>query len=175
MAAMHSRCVRLTPPATSAAPPGTATSSTRPRRARPSSRPGRARRERIARRPGRSRARPERPSRAVSPQVGQVPPLAALIHAPPLKPLRTLPRRGRSAPRAPAGSDPIGTVFHFVWQAVQTVAANSGKAVFPGVLVLIVLAFLSIQGRIDRNDPKLALAPEFADPALDFGPPPSME
>jgi hypothetical protein len=29
---------------------------------------------------------------------------------------------------------------------------------------------MGLQGRIDRNDPKLALAPVFADPDLEFRP-----
>jgi hypothetical protein len=32
-------------------------------------------------------------------------------------------------------------------------------------------AFLAMQNRIDRNDPKLALAPVYADRHLDFHPP----
>jgi hypothetical protein len=38
---------------------------------------------------------------------------------------------------------------------------------------MIVFAFLGIQGRIDRSDPKLALAPLHADPDLEFLPPPA--
>jgi hypothetical protein len=37
------------------------------------------------------------------------------------------------------------------------------------LLYLAVLAFLAVQDRIDRNDPKLALAPRFAEPDLPFG------
>lgn len=33
------------------------------------------------------------------------------------------------------------------------------KVAFPMVLVVIVLVFLAVQDRIDRNDPKLAAAP----------------
>jgi hypothetical protein len=62
-----------------------------------------------------------------------------------------------------------------VKKAAVVVAKNADKSVFPGSLLFIVLGFLSIQGRMDRNDPKLALAPVFADPDLDFGPPPTRE
>jgi len=62
-----------------------------------------------------------------------------------------------------------------VKKAAVVVAKNADKSVFPGSLIFIVLGFLSIQGRMDRNDPKLALAPVFADPDLDFGPPPTAE
>jgi hypothetical protein len=55
------------------------------------------------------------------------------------------------------------------------VAEHPDKSVFPGSLILIVVAFLSIQNRMDRNDPKLALAPVHADAELEFGPPPTPE
>ena len=50
-----------------------------------------------------------------------------------------------------------------------TVAAP--QTAFPMALLLMVVAFLAIQNRIDRNDPKLALAPVYADRHLGFGPP----
>ena len=46
------------------------------------------------------------------------------------------------------------------------------KSVFPGSLIFLVLGFLAVQSRIDRSDPKLALAPVHADPDLEFPPPP---
>lgn len=39
-------------------------------------------------------------------------------------------------------------------------------------LLLVVVVFLLVQDRMDRNDPKLALAPVYPDPELDFGPRP---
>lgn len=51
--------------------------------------------------------------------------------------------------------------------------ATVKKTAFPFFLLLIVLMFLLIQDRIDRRDPKLALAPVYRDPDLDFEPPPS--
>jgi hypothetical protein len=74
---------------------------------------------------------------------------------------------------APAAVKALGDVAKTVGKAAAVAAENADKSVFPGALLLIVLAFLSIQGRMDRNDPKLALAPAFSDPDLDFGPPPS--
>jgi hypothetical protein len=47
-------------------------------------------------------------------------------------------------------------------------AVTAPKSAFPMSLVLMVGAFLAIQNRIDRNDPKLALAPVHADRHLDF-------
>ena len=59
-----------------------------------------------------------------------------------------------------------------VKDAVEAIAQNPDKSVFPLSLLLLVLAFLAIQNRIDRSDPKLALAPTFADPDLEFRPSP---
>ena len=59
-------------------------------------------------------------------------------------------------------------------KAVKVIAKNADKSVFPFSLILIVLAFLGIQGRIDRSDPKLALAPLNADPDLEFISPPTV-
>jgi NHL repeat len=42
------------------------------------------------------------------------------------------------------------------------------EPIFPGFLIVIVIMFLFIQNRIDRNDPKLALAPVYATPDLGF-------
>jgi len=45
------------------------------------------------------------------------------------------------------------------------------KTAFPAGLAVLVGIFLMLQDRIDRSDPKLALAPVHADPDLGFGPP----
>jgi hypothetical protein len=47
------------------------------------------------------------------------------------------------------------------------------KPVFPLALLALVLLFLVIQDVIDRRDPKLALAPVYAEADLPFVPPPS--
>ncbi len=57
--------------------------------------------------------------------------------------------------------------------AMEILAEVAGKTAFPAILVLIVVIFLVIQDRIDRNDPKLAHAPVRSEP-LDFIDPPSM-
>jgi len=51
------------------------------------------------------------------------------------------------------------------------------KALFEGsvaslLLFLVLLLFLAVQDRIDRNDPKLALAPVYGEPDLPFDMPP---
>jgi hypothetical protein len=63
-----------------------------------------------------------------------------------------------------------------VGRAVATaITEHPDKSVFPLSLILLVVAFLAVQNRIDRGDPKLALAPTFADPDLEFRPPPGNE
>jgi hypothetical protein len=42
------------------------------------------------------------------------------------------------------------------------------RSVFPATLVAVVIGFIGVQNRIDRNDPKLALAPLNAEPDLTF-------
>jgi hypothetical protein len=60
-----------------------------------------------------------------------------------------------------------------VQAAVKAIVRNADKTAFPVSLILIVAAFLTLQNRIDRRDPKLALAPLNAEPDLDFVPPPT--
>ncbi|MFL5885494.1 MAG: hypothetical protein ACJ77M_10525, partial [Thermoleophilaceae bacterium] len=72
-----------------------------------------------------------------------------------------------------AAGKAVAAVAQNVKRAAAVVAKNADKSVFPGSLMFIVFGFLSIQGRIDRNDPKLALAPTYDEPDLGFDPPPS--
>jgi hypothetical protein len=56
---------------------------------------------------------------------------------------------------------------------VRHVAAEVAKrSTIPITLLVIVVLFLLVQDRLDRNDPKLALAPVYPDPELSFGPNP---
>ncbi len=57
--------------------------------------------------------------------------------------------------------------------ALEVLAEVAGKTAFPAILVMIVVIFLAIQDRMDRNDPKLAHAPIRSEP-LDFIDPPSV-
>ncbi|HEX8119979.1 MAG TPA: Ig-like domain-containing protein [Solirubrobacteraceae bacterium] len=99
----------------------------------------------------------------------------------PDKPEPTEPHRRAEPPVAaakPPSSDDDGDggggnfATRAVADAVRAIAENPDKSVFPLSLLLLVVAFLAIQNRIDRSDPKLALAPAFADPDLEFRPPP---
>jgi hypothetical protein len=87
--------------------------------------------------------------------------------------------RGQGSPDARA-SEPrdegvvgktLDTARRAVERAVTVAADNADKSIFPLSLVVIVAGFLLLQGRIDRNDPKLALAPALADTQMEFGPP----
>ena len=42
------------------------------------------------------------------------------------------------------------------------------RSAFPIALLLLVALFLAVQNRIDRRDPKLALAPVGVEPDLEF-------
>ncbi len=78
-----------------------------------------------------------------------------------------------AAPKAPEKKPESGNfATRAVSDAVNAITQNPDKSVFPLSLLLLVLGFLAIQNRIDRSDPKLALAPTFADPDLEFRPPP---
>lgn len=57
------------------------------------------------------------------------------------------------------------------WQAVSAaVVTASKKTAVPAGLLLLIAVFLMIQNRLDRRDPKLALAPVYADPGVSFVP-----
>lgn len=61
--------------------------------------------------------------------------------------------------------------FRKLLRRVAEVAAQVGKrSAFPVALLLMVLGFLTVQNRIDRKDPKLALAPVYPTPDLEFDP-----
>ncbi|HEX7168275.1 MAG TPA: hypothetical protein VF230_14950 [Acidimicrobiales bacterium] len=78
-------------------------------------------------------------------------------------------RGGADAPTALVPVDEPA-VMHRLAEVALTVAE---KGSFPGVLLLILCAFLFVQDLIDRRDPKLALAPVHAEPDVVFAPPTS--
>ena len=80
----------------------------------------------------------------------------------------------KAEPRNPV-SRALGAAVDAARNAAGVVADHPDKSVFPGALLLLVLGFLAVQNRLDRGDPKLALAPDFADPDLEFRPPPGNE
>jgi hypothetical protein len=56
---------------------------------------------------------------------------------------------------------------------VKAVTDGRDHGTFPLALLAIVIFFLIVQNRIDRRDPKLALAAVSADEDLEFRPPSS--
>jgi hypothetical protein len=66
-----------------------------------------------------------------------------------------------------------GAVGDAARETAKALTGDVGKAVFPMSLLIVLGAFLLVQGRIDRGDPKLAMAPIDAEPALPFEPPPT--
>ena len=83
-------------------------------------------------------------------------------------------------PAEPSAQNPAETLaqppglggLRKVLQRIAQVAAEVGKrSAFPTGLLLLVVIFLSLQNRIDRRDPKLALAPVHPTPDLPFGGP----
>jgi hypothetical protein len=67
--------------------------------------------------------------------------------------------------------DPLGAAGESVAKVAGVIAEEPEKTAFPMALIFVIAGFMGLQGRIDRNDPKLALAPVFADPDLEFRPP----
>jgi len=68
----------------------------------------------------------------------------------------TAQRAGGTQPIPAATRPASGSFFSHIGRVAAAAAVTLG---FPILLALIVLAFLMLQGRIDRRDPKLALAP----------------
>ncbi len=84
----------------------------------------------------------------------------------------------RSGPesRPPTKSPPATGKDKTLLDAVGKVASETGKRIaVPSILGLLALLFMFAQNRLDRKDPKLALAPVHRDEKLRFGPLPWAE
>jgi hypothetical protein len=78
-------------------------------------------------------------------------------------------------PVAPNDAAEVGTSVRdrgedWLYGARELVLAHADEAAFPLLLLAVVIAYLMLQDNIDRRDPKLALAPMYDDPELDFVP-----
>lgn len=71
-------------------------------------------------------------------------------------------RRAKLIPRGEPRGD---SLFQAIWRGAVFVLE---RAAFPGLLLVVAGIFLLVQDRIDRKDPKLALAPVHPDPDLRF-------
>ena len=79
-------------------------------------------------------------------------------------------------PSLPVIHDPLtNNVSHAVQNVINAVSKAGGGTGFPLLLLIIVGIFLMAQSRVDRRDPKLALASVAADDNLQFRPPPAEE
>ena len=79
----------------------------------------------------------------------------------------TPPGRGGGAPPSRPPTSPVPAVTAAPWWF--SLATDIGvKSAFPLLLIILALLFLAVQDRIDRKDPKLALAPARPDPKLPF-------
>lgn len=83
------------------------------------------------------------------------------------------PRPTPSPTTAPLAIAPVLSVLppqvrKVVSGVVTAVVQTHDHGTFPLALIAIVVAFLAVQNRIDRRDPKLALAPRSADEDLEF-------
>lgn len=80
-------------------------------------------------------------------------------------------QRGTSSP-APTGVRNIRRVGHgapaLLTQLIATARRLASQARLPMTLFALLAGFLFVQGRLDRRDPKLALAPMVAEPSLRF-------
>jgi hypothetical protein len=77
--------------------------------------------------------------------------------------------RGERREDGPRGI--LGGASEQLAKATEFVSEHPEGSAFPLSLMLLIGLFTFVQGRIDRSDPKLAEAPVFSDPELDFAPP----
>jgi hypothetical protein len=66
--------------------------------------------------------------------------------------------------------DALGGATRKTQEALQS---DVGRVAFPVSLLILLGAFLLVQSRIDRGDPKLSMAPVDGAPDLEFVPPPT--
>ena len=79
------------------------------------------------------------------------------------KTIKDVARAAAAIPGAVPGTDVPRAIKNVLGQTIT-------KPQLPLALFVIVLLFLLVQNRIDRRDPKLAVAPATAEPELSFGP-----
>jgi hypothetical protein len=72
---------------------------------------------------------------------------------------------GDAAPQAEPGPTGLAAALELLTEVAAVAAKESS---FPGSLLLVIALFLIAQDRIDRKDPKLALAPTHRESALGF-------
>lgn len=121
---------------------------------------------------------PTTPSAATTPTASPPPVSTATPRptspAPTASPTRTrTPEPVAGGPAAGPGEDDRRSLLERMFDTVYDTVREAAPAVVQGAriplyLLPLVLLFLLIQNEIDRRDPKLALAPAYADPDLPF-------
>jgi hypothetical protein len=87
--------------------------------------------------------------------------------------VKPLPRIRPNPLPAADTADPGSDAENPALPVLRIAGAVAERSTLPMSLLLVVMLFLLVQDRVDRNDPKLALAPVYPDPELSFGPRPS--
>ncbi len=83
------------------------------------------------------------------------------------------PPAGPTPTDSPEEGESLGDqLFGALGDAAGWIGRNLDKTGFPLLLILLVAGYMAVQNRLDRRDPKLALAPVHADRDLEFLPPP---
>jgi hypothetical protein len=100
-----------------------------------------------------------------SPGIDREQPRAGALRLPQVvkKTIKKVARVTGAIPGAVPGTDVPRAIKKVLGQTIT-------KPQLPLALFVIVLLFLLVQNRIDRRDPKLAVAPTTAEPELSFGP-----
>jgi hypothetical protein len=119
--------------------------------------------------PGAPTPAPVTPSQpSASPTVSPASPAPSASRQP-----TVVPPQATGGPPATTGGGGSRSLFQRIVDSVAETVREAGPAVIKGAriplyLLPLVLLFLLIQNEIDRRDPKLALAPAYADPQLPF-------
>ena len=72
------------------------------------------------------------------------------------------------APPVRRAEPKVGALRRLLDRTGEVIVAGAKESAFPVLVLLLALFFLLVQDRVDRRDPKLALAPVHADPDLTF-------
>jgi hypothetical protein len=99
-------------------------------------------------------------------RAGATPTASTAANGPPPSAAAVAPRTTLAKAAAPSGL--AAALAKLGARAVKSVKLASKAASPPAFLFLVIFLFLAIQHRIDRSDPKLALAPVQPEPDLEF-------
>ena len=156
-----------TPPPTQEPSPAPTTDEPVPPTAEPTRSPEATRTPSTTRTPAAPPAPTAKPSATSSPTPVATPPTTAVPEFSPPAHVGLVPAKKKGDDQGALASAGQRLRRLFDWTA-SFAAEGTKQAAFPGLLILLAFLFLLVQDRIDRRDPKLALAPVHADPDLTF-------